>query len=158
MTIKTGNVTDRRVLHFNSLDEIAADVEGLANRKLKALGNWSPGQILTHLARTMNGSIDGMGFTVIWPIRVMGWLFRRGMLSKPMGAGFQLPKRAAAVLVPGETSWEDGLRQFREAVQRQKTESTRAPNPVLGSLTREEWEQLHCRHSELHLSFLKTVE
>jgi hypothetical protein len=68
-----------------------------------------------------------------------------------------LPSRTAKYLVPPETSWEDGLKHFRATMQRLKTESQRKPSPFLGELTREQWDQLHCRHCELHLSFLVAV-
>lgn len=44
-TIDTKKVSDRRKLHFNTLDDILADVELLASSKdVRALGNWSPGR------------------------------------------------------------------------------------------------------------------
>jgi hypothetical protein len=46
------------------------------------------------------------------------------------------------------------LQLIRAAIGRMKTESTRFPSPFLGELTRDQWDQLHCRHCELHLSFL----
>ena len=57
-------------------------------------------------------------------------------------------------LVPAPVSFEDGLQSLRQAIHRLQTETQRAPNPVLGPLSIEEWNQLHCRHCELHLSFL----
>ena len=61
--IDTTKVTGRRTLHFNSLDEIAADVEMLTKaREIKTLGNWSAGQVVQHVATTMNKSIDGFSF------------------------------------------------------------------------------------------------
>jgi hypothetical protein len=71
-----------------------------------------------------------------------------------MPPGFRLKGQQAAALLPPPTSWEEGLHLFREAVRRQQTETARGPNPFLGPMTREQWEQLHCRHAELHLGFL----
>jgi hypothetical protein len=36
-----------------------------------------------------------------------------------------------------------------------KTEPRRKPSPLFGELTIDEWNQLHCRHAELHLSFIQ---
>jgi hypothetical protein len=36
-----------------------------------------------------------------------------------------------------------------------KTEPQRHPSPFFGTLTNEEWDALHCRHAELHLSFIR---
>jgi hypothetical protein len=158
--IDTGKVAGRRQLHFNSLDDILADVERLANsREIRTLGNMSSGQILEHLATTMNKSIDGYQFGLPTPVRVVFRLFMKNkFLTKPMPAGFKLPVKAQAELVPGSTSQEAGLQDIRRAIKRLQTEPNRAPSPVLGPLTRDEWNQIHCRHSELHLSFLVPVD
>lgn len=153
--INTGKVTGRRQLHFDNLDDIRADVDQLAKwPSIRTLGNWSAGQILWHLAVVMKGSIDGIppmmpGFVM----SIMRFLFKRRFLTKTMSAGFKLPAKAASI-IPPPTSFEDGLRFIRQALDRLQKESQRAPSPVLGPLTREEWDQLHCRHAELHLSFL----
>lgn len=155
MAIDTTKVTDRRQLRFSTIEDILADVERLNQGKVKSLGNWSGGQILKHLATVMNGSIDGMPFRAPWLVRVLCRMIKRRVLTKGMSPGFRLSGKAAEAIVPPETGWEEGLAMFREAIRRLQTESKRAPSPFLGSMTREDWDQLHCRHSELHLSFLR---
>ena len=155
--IDTAKVTQRRQLHFDSLDDILADVERLAQcRHLRTLGNWSAGQVLQHLAIVMNKSIDGFANRPPAVIRfILRLIFRRRFLTKTMSAGFKLPAKAHAELVPpAATTLEEGLQGVRRAIKRLKTETKRAPNAVLGPLSIDEWNQLHCRHSELHLSFL----
>lgn len=155
MAVATKSVTGRRALHFDTLDDILADVEKLNQGDVKAIGNWAPGQILRHLVIVMTGSLDGFHNRPSWFIRVVGKLVKRRMLTKPMSAGFTLPRPALEELGPPPTEWAEGVAMFREVVRRLKTESNRAPSPFLGRMTREEWNQLHCRHAELHLSFLK---
>jgi hypothetical protein len=155
MAVDTKKVPNRRKLHFATLEDIVADVDHLNQGPVKALGNWSGGQILKHLAVVMNTSIDGSPLRMAWPWRVMGRLLKGYVLKKGMPPGFELRGRQGAdALLPSETSWEEGLRQFRDAMHRLQTETTRVPSPFMGPMTREEWDQLHCRHSELHLSFL----
>jgi len=154
MTVNTSKVANRRPLHFQTIDDILRDVEDLNRGKVKGLGNWSSGQILRHLATVMNGSIDGMSMRLPWFIRLLGKMVKGRILRKGMTPGFQLKGPAAAELVPPETSWEEGLQRFRQAIHRLQTEAKREPSPFLGAMTREEWDQLHCRHAELHLSFL----
>jgi hypothetical protein len=154
MPVDTTKVQGRRQLHFNSLDEILADVDRLAQGKVRALGNWSPGQILKHLSVPMMWCLDGAPFKGAWYIRLFGWFIKSKFLRDTMTPGFQLSGDFAAELVAAETTWEDGLQTIRGAIARLKAESQRHPSPFLGALTREQWDQLHCRHSELHLSFL----
>jgi len=69
--INTGKVQDRRTLRFESLDEILAEVERLAIAKeVRPLGNWSSGQVVQHLAMTLDNSIDGFPSFVPLPIRL----------------------------------------------------------------------------------------
>jgi hypothetical protein len=39
-----------------------------------------------------------------------------------------------------------------------KREAHREPHGFFGKLTHQQWDQLHMRHAELHLSFLVTDE
>jgi hypothetical protein len=154
MTVDTRKVQNRRQLHFDTIDDILKDVERLNQGSVKTLGNWSGGQILKHLATVMNSSIDGSPLRLSWVFRLMGKMFKRRILTKGMTPGFQLKGHSAQFLVPPATSWQEGLAVFRQAIHRLKTESKREPSPFLGQMTREQWDQLHCRHAELHLSFL----
>jgi Protein of unknown function (DUF1569) len=154
MSVDTAKVEGRRSLHFNTLDDILADVERLNQGKVRAIGNWSPGQILKHVTVPMKWCLDGAPLKAAWYIRVMGWLIKNRFLRNPMPAGFKLSGDFAKELVSDETSWEDGLQALRAALARLKAEPQRHPSPFLGELTRAQWDQLHCRHCELHLSFL----
>jgi len=155
MTVETAKATGRRTIRFSNFDEILADVEQLASAKsVHVLGNWSFGQILWHLAKVMNASIDGT--TIHWttPPPLIPEAIKRRVLSGSMRPGFQLPPDAAKELEPPPTSVAEGLEMFRKALQRQRSETKREPNPFFGPLTLDEWNQLHCRHAELHLSFV----
>jgi hypothetical protein len=157
--INTTKVTGRRQLHFGSLDDLLADVERLAAcRRLQTLGNWSAGQIFEHLALTMNKSIDGFGWKMPAAVRFLIRLFfKRRTLTRSMSAGFRLPGRAKEMLPP-PVDTAVGLDSLRRAIRRAQTEDKRAAHPVFGPMTRAEWDQLHCRHAELHLSFLVPAE
>jgi hypothetical protein len=156
--IDTRKVGGRRGLRFDSLDAILADVEMLEKAKrVRALGNWSAGQNVAHVALLMTRSLDGFPGSIPWFVRMPVRLLMKGtVLNKPMSAGFKTPKAVGSP--PEPVSLEDGLAQLRAAIGRLKAESKRAPSPLLGRLSVEEWNQLHCRHAELHLSFLVPEE
>jgi hypothetical protein len=158
MTINTSKVPDRRKLRFDTLQNILEDAERLDPVNTKALGNWSGGQIFRHLARVMNSSIDGSPLRIPWFFRVLGRLMKNRILIKGMPPGYQLKGESAKFLVAAaDTSWAQGLQELRQAVRRLQSESKREPSPFLGSMTREDWDKLHCRHAELHLSFLQPL-
>jgi hypothetical protein len=155
VTIKTTRVVGRRTLKFATLDDIAADVERLAfAEKVTALGNWTIGEALAHLANSLNMSIDGAQFRAPWLFRKLGPLFKKRFITQPMKPGFTLPKDAARQLTASlPVSRDEGVAKFRNAMHRQQTIADRAPSPIFGPMTRDEWDQLHMRHAELHLSF-----
>jgi hypothetical protein len=157
MTIETGKVTGRREVHYTSFDEVLADAERLAAGPVRLLGNWTYGQILEHLAKVLEMSIDGFDAKAPWYIRlVAGLLLKRRFLAGPMPAGFGLPRKMNHLL-PAASSVAEGLAHLRRAVERLKTEEARAPHPVFRRLTREESDQLQLRHCELHMSFVLPV-
>ncbi|MEX2138388.1 MAG: DUF1569 domain-containing protein [Pirellulales bacterium] len=153
--IKTAKVTGRRKLHFTSLGDMLADAEMLCSMKpVHALGNWQLGRALEHLARTIDMSLDGARFKAPWYIRLLGPLFKKRLLSRPMSPGFRLPANAAKFLIPeDECELHEALRHLRTAVTRSLATTHRHSSPVFGHLTSDEWNQLHFRHAELHLSF-----
>ena len=154
--IDTASVAGRRTLKFNRLADISVDVEMLAAAKqLRHVGNWPPGQVLNHLAVVMNKSIDGFQARPPGVVRFfLRLLLKKRFLTKPMSPGFRLGRRMEEELVLAAVSLGEGLENCRHAHQRLQTETPRCEHPAFGAFTPEEWEQCHCRHSELHLSFL----
>jgi Protein of unknown function (DUF1569) len=153
--IKTGNVTGRRELHFTNLGDVLADAEMLCStRPVTPLGNWRLGKALEHLARTIDMSLDGARFKPPWFVRLVGPWIKNRMLTRPMRAGFQLPANAAKYLIPeDECEMHEALAHLHAAVTRSHATDQRHPSPVFGPMTAAEWDQLHLRHAELHLSF-----
>ena len=69
-------------------------------------------------------------------------------------AGLKLSGKSAEALVPEATSTEVGLAALRDAVTRWKAKTSVPYHSVFGTLTDEQYTQIHLRHAELHLSFL----
>jgi hypothetical protein len=153
MSVDTTKAQGRRTLRFQSLDDVLADADRLADAPVRSLGNWSLGQICKHLAESMNQSIDGFEFQASLPVRMVARLIKGRYLKRGFTPGFKLPRRAVRLLPP-PIDTQEGLAALRAGVERLKRETRRSANPVFGPLTAEEWNQLHLRHSELHLSFI----
>jgi Protein of unknown function (DUF1569) len=151
MTVNTKKVKDRRAVHYESFDDLLADAERLAAGDVHTLGNWSYGQILKHVAKSLDSSIDGVGFMLPGPVRlVMKMFMKRRFLTKPLPSGFKTTK----AFLPAETSVEDGLAALRAAIARQSRETERALHPAFGRISRQEWDQFNLRHAEMHMSFV----
>ena len=160
-TIDTRKVAQRRQLQFHTLHEILRDVEQLAavtsetGESICANGNWTPAQIVEHVTFFIDGAIDGFDFTAPLPFRVLARPFKKRILTKPMKPGIKLPARMNVVLPDPETTWEDAVSALRDAVARiDSGERMTQPSPLLGAMTHEDWVNLHCRHAEMHFSFM----
>lgn len=148
----------RRTLHFNSIAEIRAEIDRLADTEVVTVGNWSFAQILDHLTNSMTACFDGFNFQAPWIIRnTAGRLLKKRFLTKPMPAGFKLPKRGRQLLPEDQPDFAEALTRVRTALDRFEHEEPSKPHPVLGALTPEQSVQLNCRHAELHLSFVVPV-
>ncbi len=61
-----------------------------------------------------------------------------------------------AVLGPDDdVTWEQAAACLRAALDRLDGGARMTqPSPVFSDLAHEQWEQLHCRHAEMHFSFM----
>ena len=145
----------RRSLSYASLQDIIDDATRLTEADAPTTGGWSKGQIFEHLARLMDRSLDGFDFKIAWPIRMIGiYYFKHRIFKHGMSPGFQLKGATKEALAPNPLEDQAGLEHLKKSVQRLETESQRCPSPIFGELTRDEWNLLHRRHAELHMSFI----
>ncbi len=154
MAVNTKRVVGRRTVHYESFAEVLADAERMATIPVRTLGNWSVGQIYTHLARSIDVMIDGAPFSAPLPMR---WLLRaiKGwILQRPLPVGFQLPKQAARLVPEPTMTTAAGLESLRTAIARLQATETRAPHPGFGHCTPAEWDTFQFRHCESHMSFI----
>jgi hypothetical protein len=156
MPVNTAKVEGRRKLDYQSLDELLADADRLCAGNVKTLGNWSPGQIFQHLATAFNGSIDGFPPAFPWFMRATTRLFKNRLINGAMPAGLKMPEKLAKVVMPEPTPTEVGLANLHAAVARLKQNPHRAPHPIFGEMTKAEWDTVHLKHANLHMSFLTT--
>lgn len=156
MPVDTKKVTGRRAVSYGTLDEFMSDAESISAAESKTVGNWSIGQILWHLAASMDASIDGTKMKAPWLMMVILNLFmKNSMLTKPMRPGYKIPASGQDQFAPPEsTTPEDGLAKLRTAIERQKSDLSRGPHMAFGEITREEWDKFHLRHAEMHMSFI----
>lgn len=161
--IKTGTVKDRRTLRFGRVEDILRDVEWLNSRveagaKLRASGNWTPAQVVDHVAKTIVYSIDGFPreARAPLPLRLLGRMIRSSVLIKPTKAGIKLKGSMANALLPAaDVTWGQAVTRLGNVIARiKKGERMTAVSPMFGQYAHEEWNQFHCRHAELHLSFV----
>jgi hypothetical protein len=147
---------ERRELEFDNLDQVLADMETLASGNVRTTGSFSFGQIVEHLARTLDvvtGQLQSP--QVPLPMRVMARMMRPFILSRPMRPGFKLPSKAQSVLWPSEDIQPDqAIQHFREALRRYQAMEPLPKHPFFGNMTRAQHDQLQCGHCAMHLGFV----
>lgn len=147
-------MSKRRRLHFETFDDAWNDMCQVRQREYVAIGNWTLGRIIQHLTDTITFSIDGFpphvvsGLTPV-PPRMADLILRKGLR-----AGVQLPDRFEAILPDQDTDVDLAMTNLRAAMDRMATERMESPSPLLGPMNHERWLQGHCRHAELHMSFI----
>lgn len=156
--LDTKQVAGRRKLRFESLEEGLAEVAKLREAEhagtLRALGNWTLGQTLGHLAAWVEYWYVGFPMQrPPWAIRVVSRLMLGWFLRAPMEPGFRLPGAAEGTWGTELCSVADGETRLRGAYERLKREPAAVPSPLFGVLPRDKLIMLHLRHAELHLGF-----
>ena len=148
---------DRRELHFDNLDQALADAEKLASGNFHATGSFTFGQILEHLARTLDVVTGEMpGPHVPLPMRWAARMMRPLILSRPMKPGFKLPTTSQSIFWPeDDVPVDQAMSHLREAIERYKAMDDFPTHPFFGNMNRQQNDQLQCRHCELHLSFVQ---
>jgi hypothetical protein len=153
--VNTKAVTGRRQLHFNSVDEVLADAERLANGPYTQLGNWSLGEMCEHLAKSLDSATDNNQYRPILLLRLLVPLFKKRILASSIPSGFRMPEKMKPIFMPATgTGTDEGLAHLRIAVERFKAANLPHRSPTFGSMSRDDWHRFHCRHAEMHLSFL----
>lgn len=154
--VKTKEVKDRRALTFQSLEDTLADAEFLAaHQPIRTTGNWTPAQIIGHVAVFIEWSIDGFPFTVPLPLRVLGRVIKGRAQRTTAPPGFKAPPGIMKHVPPADYSLDQAMRHLRGAVLRvQCGKRMEQPSPLFGRLTHEQWVRIHCRHAEMHFSFM----
>ena len=155
--IDTTKVTDRRQLRFTSMQDIVDDVARL-DEDTRTTGNWTAAQIVQHLAKMINYSIDGFPRRGSLPVRLLGRMMRKRALSAPLPAGYSFPRKFHFLTPDADVTLVTALRFMRETIGRLQLEKMTAPSPILGRLNPEQWEQMHCRHAEMHFSFMHPAQ
>lgn len=132
----------------------AADAAGTLERT----GNWTLGQIFTHVASFMNYPYDGyppeMGAPP-WILRVVLKMMKGKFLNGALPRGYKIPKLPGGTVGVEDIPTDQALTKLRSAIARLTAAPPARSNPVFGPLTHQEWMALHTRHMELHFGYTR---
>lgn len=150
----------RRQLRCESIPEVleeVARIQAAAERgELHTSGNWTAGQIMTHVAAWIEYGYEG--YPISPPPWFVRWILRwqlKKYLRDGMPAGARIPGIEGGTLGMEELPATEAADRLAAAFQRLETDEP-APydSPAFGAMTHEDRIQLNLRHAELHLGFL----
>jgi hypothetical protein len=161
MSIDTGKQTDRRTLRFETLAEMRRDLDALEashqRGTIRRSGNWTEGEIFTHLAAFIDFGYDGYPREVSppWLLAVLFIRPRRAKyLNEGFPAGIRIPRTKHGTIGMERVPFEQGLARLRVAMDRLAKQEPPLASPAFGQMTYDEKIKMALRHGELHLSFL----
>lgn len=160
LPVDTRTSSEHRLLRFNSVDECVATVKQIIaaseSGHLRATGNWTPGQIMTHLANWIGYAYDG--FPIAPPPFFIRWILKlrfRKMLRDGMPRGVRIPRVEGGTVGMEDIGTDEAARKLLAALDRLKNdEAARFDSPAFGAMSHEDRIALNLRHAELHLGFL----
>ena len=124
----------------------------MVSAAVQSLGRWTASQNIDHIRRVVRIAHSGTDFKMPLLYRILGKVFKGYFLRSPFKAGF---KTVEIFEPPDEITMEEALAAFRKDIEAASRPGAMShPSPLFGPMTHEQWEQLHCRHAEMHLSFL----
>lgn len=159
MTIDTSKV-ERRKLRFENLDQLLGEIDRIeqANRSgnLKVVGNWTLGQILSHVAAWIEYGY--VGFPVKPPPFFIRWILKfmkNKYLKSGMPSGVKIPGTKEGTFGQDDVPVDQAFDRLRNNIARLKSgEQAKFDSPAFGPMSHEDRIALNLRHAELHLGFV----
>jgi len=127
-----------------------------AGKHVTTTGNYSVPQIIEHLARSIDIGLGEQSVPkVSWLVSMMAKMMKKRFLVKGMKPGFRLPAETQSLFWPEEeVDAQSALDHYSESISKLMTAEEPIQHPYFGAMTRKEQAILHCRHAELHFSFI----
>jgi len=134
------------------MEDIQRDAESFAAGPATTLGQWTPAQNIDHVRQLIRVSLDGSDIRLPLPLRATARLLKGYLLRAPFRPGI---RTVPAFEPPADITLDEALAALRRDVARAGTPGAMCHrSPLLGRLSHTDWERLHCRHAELHFSFI----
>jgi hypothetical protein len=149
-----------RELRFSTVADCLAELDRIeqAHRdgSLKPTGQWTAGQILSHLSAWIEYGYDGFPmkappFFIRWLVRFM---MKRTVKKGVMASGVSIPGVEGGTYGQDEMETGAAIDRFRDAILRMQSEPAIHDSPAVGKVSDEFRIKHNLIHAQLHLGFL----
>ncbi len=150
---------NHRKLRFDTIAECLAELDRIevAHQEgtLRTTGNWTPGQILSHLAAWIEYGYDGFPlkappFFIRWMLKFM---MKRTLAKGEMAAGVSIPGVEDGTIGQEEMETGAAIERYRAAIFRMQSEPAIFNSPAFGKVPDETRIKMMMMHAQLHLGF-----
>lgn len=154
------NALTRRELTFEKIKDVIEDVNRIgdadAQGTLQVSGQWTAGEILSHLSAWIEYGYQGYPIeSPPWIVRQMLKLMLRSMLKNGMKPGTRIPGVQDGTVGQTKMPTAEACQRYLVALNRlASSEKVVYPSPAFGEMDHSKRVSLNLRHAELHLSFL----
>lgn len=149
-----------RKLRFESIDDCLQEIERIVDADqrgtLQTAGNWTPGQVLAHVAAWAEYGYDG--YPIGSPPFFIRWILRWQLpntLKNGMPRGVRIPgvKNGTTGMdaIPTQEAADRLIRVFNRL---KNHEPAPFDSPAFGPMSHDDRIRLNLRHAELHLGYL----
>ncbi len=151
---------DHRRLRFESIGDVLAEIDRIAQAddegRLQTTGNWTPGQIMAHIAAWIEYGYEG--YPIGPPPWFVRWIIRwqlKKYLRDGMPAGVRIPKVENGTFGMDDMPTREAADRLKKAFRRLESgEPAKFHSPAFGEMNHDDRIRLNFRHAELHLGFL----
>lgn len=146
-----------RELKFSTFDDILAEAKRIAAQPgVSSRGSWTPAQNVWHVGRVVLASVEGFPADVPFIFKLVGPLLRNRFTKRAFNPGIKVPAKLAAHFVADSSVTADqAVELFEQAVAKRQAQGYIPASPLFGKMTEQQWEQLHCRHAEMHFGLIE---
>lgn len=145
-----------RELRVRNFEDIRAELNRLAQGPVETTGRWSYFQILSHLAKAVEGSMLGTRRPMpFWKKYILGpFLYRLFVLRGSIPGGI---KGRPMERTEGDES--QALAQLRAALEAfEKFNGPFSDHPILGPLSKKQWGNFHPLHFANHIRWAQSTK
>lgn len=145
----------QRDLHFDSINEVIAELDRLERSGCTPGGNWDFAQVCNHLSYFIEGSLDGHKFKVPWIFKVLfgRLVLKRILTQRKMKTGVFTPQKPLPT--PGADPKVAADRLRKALIRTRDHAGEFIPSPFFGYLTPDQSRELTVIHCAHHLAFLQ---
>lgn len=160
MTTIDTKTAPHRLVKFKTVDDVMQELDRIATADqagtLRATGNWTPGQILSHLAAWIEYGYNG--FPIKAPPFFVRWILKRMMkktLANGMNPGMKIPGVTGGTTGQEDMETDAAIERYEAALLRMQSEPAIYDSPAFGKVSDEVRIRMMLIHAELHLGFLR---